>query len=60
MTSTPISRDDDRSPLLPVPLSARQSAEVWDDAEAITKQAEKERETKSSWYLFLLTLSIGG
>lgn len=47
-------RDDARSPLL------RDCDAVWEDAAAVAAQAERERETKSSWYLFLLTLSIGG
>lgn len=61
-------RDNTRSPLLSE--SGRQSgeyggdaggrSEIWDDAEALAKQASKEQESKSSWYLFLLTLSIGG
>ncbi|KAL1952770.1 hypothetical protein VTO42DRAFT_4276 [Malbranchea cinnamomea] len=64
MTATPPNREDDRSPLLPERRFpdgvAGGSGEVWNDAEALAKQAEKENETKSSWYLFLLTLSIGG
>lgn len=59
MTSTPPGRDGDRSPLLAEP-SSRRSGEIWSDAEALKKQAEKELETKSSWYLFLLALGIGG
>ncbi|EEQ34086.1 hypothetical protein McanMca71_002732 [Microsporum canis] len=49
---------DSTSPLLAEP--GRQSGEIWDDAAAVAKQAEKEGESKSSWYLFLLALSIGG
>ncbi|EFR00697.1 general alpha-glucoside permease [Nannizzia gypsea CBS 118893] len=50
--------DNSTSPLLAD--RERQSGEIWDDADAVAKQAEKEGEPKSSWYLFLLALSIGG
>lgn len=50
--------DNSTSPLLNDP--ERRSGEIWDDAAAVAKQAEKEEEAKSSWYLFLLALSIGG
>ncbi|GBF59851.1 general alpha-glucoside permease [Trichophyton mentagrophytes] len=50
--------DNSISPLLNDP--ERRSGEIWDDAAAVAKQAEKEEEAKSSWYLFLLALSIGG
>ncbi|KAK2742334.1 hypothetical protein FQN57_005422 [Myotisia sp. PD_48] len=49
---------DDQSPLLAQPCDS--PGELWNDGEALAKQAEKESESKSSWYLFLLTLSIGG
>lgn len=58
MSSSPAREDDARSPLLHGRSST--SGEVWDDAEAVAKQGKKEGESKSSWYLFLLTLSIGG
>ncbi|PGH23431.1 hypothetical protein AJ80_02541 [Polytolypa hystricis UAMH7299] len=53
MPSPVPNREDDRSPLL-------STHEVWDDAEAVAKQAYKEGESKSILYLLLLTLSIGG
>ncbi|KAK2873753.1 hypothetical protein FQN49_002099 [Arthroderma sp. PD_2] len=49
---------DSTSPLLAE--QPRLSGEIWDDAAAVAKQAEKEEESKSSWYLFLLALGIGG
>ena len=56
-------RDEDASPLLggeASPANARSSYEVWEDAEAMAKQAKKEEQSKSSLYLFLLTISVGG
>lgn len=63
MPSSVPDRDDDTSPLLREEAPAentRSSREVWEDAEAVAKQAQKEEESKSSFYLFLLTLSVGG
>ena len=61
-------RDETGSPLLSESArqsreygdGGRRSREIWDDAEALARQASSEQESKSSWYLFLLTLSIGG
>ncbi|EER27286.1 general alpha-glucoside permease, putative [Coccidioides posadasii C735 delta SOWgp] len=58
MPSSVPAREDVRSPLLTE--NSRRSGEVWEDATAIARQSDKEGESKSSWYLFLLTLSIGG
>ncbi|WEW56566.1 hypothetical protein PRK78_002012 [Emydomyces testavorans] len=58
MPSSVPERDNDRSPLLTE--NPRRSMGIWEDEDAIAKQSDKERESKSSWYLFLLTLSIGG
>jgi solute carrier family 45 protein 1/2/4 len=56
-------RDDDTSHLLreeTAAANARLSHEIWEDAEAVAKQAKKEEESKSSFYLLMLTLSVGG
>ncbi|KAK2793643.1 hypothetical protein FQN50_009995 [Emmonsiellopsis sp. PD_5] len=68
MTSPlPPGREDDRSPLLAGEPSGSGSSprgeigEIHSDAEAaIGKQSSDDEESKSSLYLFLLTLSIGG
>ncbi|KAF3482439.1 general alpha-glucoside permease [Arthroderma uncinatum] len=58
MSYSPHRENDSTSPLLAE--APRQSGEIWDDAAAVAKQAEKEGGSKSSWYLFLLALGIGG
>ncbi|KAK2791686.1 hypothetical protein FQN52_004602 [Onygenales sp. PD_12] len=68
MTSPlPPGREDDRSPLLAGEPSGSRSSprgerrEIHSDVEAtIGKQSSDDEESKSSLYLFLLTLSIGG
>ncbi|KAI1978823.1 hypothetical protein LOZ53_004522 [Ophidiomyces ophidiicola] len=59
MPSSVPERESDRSPLL-TEGGELEPREIWEDTDAILKQSDKEHESKSSWYLFLLTLSIGG